>query len=260
MSNLPVTLRAAPEAAAGRSGRAFTLIELLVVVAIMAILAMLLLPVIGNAMKSAASAHCRSNLHQVSAAFMMYVKATDGFMPPSGSPSTAAPYRFPYWYKNLEPFIQGTGVFCCPAKKRAKWGYGLNHMWCGPSQIYGDGAAMWNRTKEFVTVENPSGTLLICDTGVVTNKDDPPDDWQESDAANVNGCVRFPYDNRPGEPGKYTYWHSDPRRPVPRHLGRKTTVLFFDGHGDGIRTAEIVDDLWDEAGCIYDNNGMPKRK
>lgn len=31
-------------------------------------------------------------------------------------------------------------------------------------------------------------------------------------------------------------------------------------HIDGIETADIVDDLWDEPECIYDNDGHPKRK
>jgi prepilin-type processing-associated H-X9-DG protein len=211
-------------------------------------------------MKSATATNCKSNLHQIHAAFMIYVRENEGFMPPSGSPSKAPPHKFPRWYRNLERFVEGPGIFRCPAKKRAQWGYGLNHMWCGPSQIYGGKTAMWDTTKEFDMVENPSGTLIICDAGVVKNKDDRPEEWLETDAANVNGCVRFPYDNRPGEPGDYTVWHTDPRRPVPRHLGKKTNVVFFDGHVAGIATADIVDDLWDEPGCIYDNDGRPKLK
>ena len=88
----------------------------------------------------------------------------------------------------------------------------------------------------------------------------PPDDWMEAEASNVRGVARFPYDNRPGEPGKYKGWRTDPRRPVPRHPGRKTNILCFDWHVEAIETADIVDDLWDEPDCIYDNDGRPKRK
>ncbi|HUT35825.1 MAG TPA: prepilin-type N-terminal cleavage/methylation domain-containing protein [Planctomycetota bacterium] len=242
----------------GRGG--FTLVELLVVIGVIAILASLVLPAISNSIKAARSANCWSNLHQISAGLVLYIAHHTGLMPPSGSPSAKSPNTFPYWYKNLEPFTPDPELFRCPAKNLCKYGYGLNHMWCGPDQIYGAGTAMNDHTKLFDRVTNPAGTLVICDTGVVTNKDDPPERWMESDAANVNGCVRFPYDNRPGEPGAFTYWHSDPRRPVPRHLMKKTNCLFFDTHADGIPTADIVDDLWDEAGCVYDNDGEPMRK
>jgi len=54
--------------------KAFTLVELLVVVAIIAILASLLLPTLARAKSSAASAACRSNLHQLGLALSMYAE------------------------------------------------------------------------------------------------------------------------------------------------------------------------------------------
>jgi len=238
----------------------FTLVELLVVIAVMAILAALLLPTIGGAMKSANSANCKSNLRQIATAFVLYYKQYKGLMPPSGSPSAKPPNRFPHWCKNLEPFAGNPEIFRCPSKKRARYGYGLNHMWCGPDHIFGGGTAMNNRSKEFDMIVNPSGTVIICDTGVVTNKDAEPDVWLESDASNENGCCRFPYDNRPGDDCKFIYWVSDPRRPVPRHMSRKANCMFFDGHVEGIVARDIVDDMWDEPNCIYDNDRMPPRK
>ena len=247
-------------AAAARRARGFTLIELLIVVAIITILAALVMPSIVSSMKSANAASCKSNLHQIAGAFLMYVKEHHEFMPPSGSPGGTPPRCFPRWYNSLNRYARDIELFRCPGKKVADFGYGLNHMWCGPSQIYGGGTAMWNTPKEVGLVQAPSATLFICDTGVVSNKDDPPADWIEKGAANTNGCCRFPYDNEPGNPGEYTYYDTDPRRPVPRHQFARTNVLFFDGHIEGIETADIVDDLWDEPGCIYDNDGHPKRK
>ncbi len=241
--------------------RAFTLVELLVVIAVIGILAMLLLPVASSALRSAGTTNCKSNLHQIGASFVMYMRQHSNFMPPSGSPGAKPPRRFPRWYKNLEPFAGGdANIFRCSAKKQAAVGYGLNHMWCGPDQIYGGTYAMNNRSKQFDYVNNPSRTLIICDAGVVVNPDDPVANWTEKPGSNVAGCVRFPYDNEPGKPGKYTWYHKDPRRPVPRHSGSRTVVLFFDGHNETILTTDILDDMWDDPGCIYDNDGQPPLK
>ena len=237
----------------------FTLIELLVVMAVIMILAALLLPVLNSSTGLARATNCRSNVSQIGAAFAMYYHGHDGFMCPKGSPSANPPHRFPHWCKNLKRLTRDAEVFRCPSKHRVEYGYGMNHMWSGPDHIYGAGWAMNDRSKEFAQVQNPSRTLIFCDAGVVENKDDPPEQWAEMMTSNTNGAVRFPYDNKPGIPGKYKCWHTDPRRPVPRHSLRKTTVGFFDRHVEAIETRDIVDDLWDEPGCIYDNDRHPKR-
>jgi prepilin-type N-terminal cleavage/methylation domain-containing protein/prepilin-type processing-associated H-X9-DG protein len=236
----------------------FTLIELLVVIAVIGILAALLMPAVLRAMKSATATNCKSNLHQIGNAFLLYEKQHGGFMPPTGSPSGSPPHRFPYWYKNLGPFVHDMDLFICPGKKRTKVGYGLNHIWCGPDEIYGEGAAMNNYTKQITQVQNPSGTLIITDSGRISNKDDPPEEWEENNSNGIS-CF-FPYDNKPDQHGKYTWWYKGKTAPSPRHVGFETMVLFFDGHVDGIPTVDIINDLWDEPGCIYDNEGKPKRK
>ncbi|MFC1805977.1 type II secretion system protein [Planctomycetota bacterium] len=242
-----------------RRPRGLTVIELVVVMTIVGMVALLLLPTILRAVMSSRAEQCKGNLRQISSAFMMYVKHYDGFMAPSGSPTAEPPHRFPRWYDNLGTFARDPGIYRCPSKKRARIGYGLNDTWSGVGSAYGAGQPMSDRSTEIDQVLNPAGTLVFCDTGYVTNIDDAPFEWVESSASNEGGCVRFPYDNEPVRTGRYTPWVTSPWRAVPRHLGAKTNVLFFDGHIRGIGTLDIVDDLWDDPGCLYDNDGHPKR-
>src|SRR5258707_13864486 len=64
-----------------RSVSAFTLIELLVVIAIIAILAAMLLPGLAGAKKSARSAKCKSNLHQMGTALRLYLDENQKYPP-----------------------------------------------------------------------------------------------------------------------------------------------------------------------------------
>ena len=235
---------------------AFTLIELLVVIAVIGILASLLMPAVIHAMKAATTTSCISNLKQISIAFMMYTKQYDGLMPARG-----APPKYPHWYKNLAVFAPDDNLFTCPAKKAAAVGYGLNHIWCGPDAIYGEGTAMNNRCKEITSVRNPSGTLIICDAGnFKTDKRLPVEEWIEKSGSNTQGRVVFPYDNEyGGNDGQYTWYYSCPAGPAPRHPTLRTACLFFDSHVEVIETVDLVNDLWDEPDCLYDNDGHPTR-
>ncbi len=68
-----------------------------------------------------------------------------------------------------------------------------------------------------------------------------------------SGSPRFPIDFAERGAKTYTAWDTSPWRPVPRHPSAKTNCLFFDSHVTGIETADLVDDLYGEPDCMYDN-------
>ncbi len=102
-----------------RSENSFTVIELLVVIAIIAVLTGLLLPTTSVAREEARRTVCRSNLHQVGVAVLMYAERHSGIAPFEGNTGNtiwngqrriSVGRAFPYLGKNLD-------VFFCPSQQ-----------------------------------------------------------------------------------------------------------------------------------------------
>jgi prepilin-type N-terminal cleavage/methylation domain-containing protein/prepilin-type processing-associated H-X9-DG protein len=105
---------------------AFTLIELLVVIAVVAILASLLLPALARAKSSAASAGCRSNLHQLGLALSMYAEDQTAY-PPWLYLQGPAFQNGAWWPEYLKSYTLNhwtNGLYKCPDYKGALYSTG----------------------------------------------------------------------------------------------------------------------------------------
>jgi prepilin-type N-terminal cleavage/methylation domain-containing protein/prepilin-type processing-associated H-X9-DG protein len=107
----------------------FTLIELLVVIAIIAILAAILFPVFSHAREKARQSYCLSNLHQLSAAMLMYAQDSDGLFPPvvsHASPRELNYYRMS-WMRVLEPYVRSRSSYVCLSSRHTSQEYEKNN-------------------------------------------------------------------------------------------------------------------------------------
>jgi prepilin-type N-terminal cleavage/methylation domain-containing protein/prepilin-type processing-associated H-X9-DG protein len=111
----PSDKAASGAAARWRSPRkAFTLIELLVVIAIIAILAAMLLPTLARAKEQAKRANCKSNLHQLGLATLMYAGDNHDKLPDLENNGV---WFWDMWKpaaSNLLDNVKRTDIFYCP--------------------------------------------------------------------------------------------------------------------------------------------------
>lgn len=236
--------------------RGFTLIELLVVISIIALLLAILMPALSMVKEKAKSLLCRSNLRQISLAFVMYAMNNDD----KSMEFTHDPGK--YWFHEIAPFL-GDGDFkkltaagieaqmkisLCPSAPKlldesAAFAYGdMNHTWHFMNTSGSYGLNLWflpEGTAAAGFAPGLPGFDMNVFRKIAEAKSDTP---LVADSVWVGS---WPYEDNdvPPDLTKGFTGHA-----VARFMGRfcidrhnmKVNVGFIDGHSEGIK----LEDLW----------------
>ena len=233
-----------------RRKKGFTLIELLVVLAIIGVLAALFIPAISRAISAGQSAACRNNLHQMYAAFVMYMDDHGGRF----FPWVERREKGTLWYWGLEYgggkaegarrldkskarlaayFDHVGGIEICPSlpysapyfKRKfdiASYGYGLN-----AALIAGTPANRMSGISRFDQVQMPSETIVWADAAQVNT-------WQ-SPASSANPMLEEFYYLDASPPAKFHFRHAGQCNAVMADgSGRTFTPANLDERCDGL--------------------------
>lgn len=182
----------APPRPPSRHTCGFTLLELLTVIGIIGILVALLLPLLGNMRARAKAAECRANLHQMGAAFQIYVADNQGFLPAVSKHATAdtskgTVNKLGHWQVEISPYFgrkmnqnvqADTNVadyqaqcpeFTISSASVVSRGYGMNDRLTsrGKVQPLTDSGGWSNYSYNFrvhaAEIEDPARTILVAD-------------------------------------------------------------------------------------------------
>ena len=191
----------------------FTLIELLVVIAVISILASLLMPAMIQAMAAGQNSRCQSNLHQIGAAFVLYVHNYKGLMPSHDDEPTSAVWTkelcWHFAHGQLVPLMKDYRVFWCPSDMSAmgkalganKW---YSYTWNTRIGTYSQSTGLFKR-RNIAECKLPTRSITFLDGG-------------EGDGGTDGN------DDRPYQPGGASAYFQFTRH----NLG--FNALFVDGH------------------------------
>jgi len=108
-----------------RGARGFTLIEMLVVVAIIMILAAMIFPVYEMVTRRAETAHCSSNLQNLSVAISLYAEDNDGVLLPAVTGYGAPAVYGTAWDVLLLPYHHNQALYLCLSDQAPNWATGM---------------------------------------------------------------------------------------------------------------------------------------
>ena len=92
---------------------------------------------------------------------MNYANDHDSFIPPLNTASPSLDWDPPKnWWQLLQPYTRDDGVYRCPAKKRTKIGYSMNHRCFAPPRSSLSHLNLWVAPQQITVVKNAAGSVV----------------------------------------------------------------------------------------------------